>query len=249
MKIYSTTDYGQFKRVVGNRKVNKTHVNKLVKSISKENHLEQYPGIVNSELFIYDGQHRLAAAEILQVPFYYQIEETDIGLDMVRTLQLQKSWSMEDYLESFIEQGNPHYVRLREFMKLSGFGVSVSGMLIGEGTRNSNTTRAFFHGSNSLFKQGAFEATRLATGMRVLGLVEDVTPYLQIKSIRIDRDFLAALLKLDYLVEQGLLDWKRMLYQLEASKKLIQREYTIKDYLRALEDIFNFNMKTKFRFY
>lgn len=248
MKIYSTTDYGQFKRLVGNRKINKTHVSKLVKSISRENHLEQYPGIVSPELFVYDGQHRLAAAEILQVPFFYQIEES-LSLDMIRNLQLFKSWSMEDYLDSFIEQGNPHYIKLKEFMKLSGFGVSISGMLIGDQSRNAATTKAFFHGSNSLFKQGAFEASRLATGMRVLGLVEDVTPYLEVKSIRIDRDFLAALLKLDYLVEQGLLDWKRMLYQFEAAKKKIQREYTIRDYLRALEDIFNFNMKTKFRFY
>ena len=68
-----TKDYSQFKYLPGNRDLVLNHVDRLVKSISKNNLLKNNPIMINKQGYILDGQHRLQAAEELGVDIYYNV--------------------------------------------------------------------------------------------------------------------------------------------------------------------------------
>ena len=71
-KILKTLNYSQFKFIKGNRAINDRHVNGLVKSMEK-NGLIMNPSCVNEKSEIIEGQHRLMACEILNLPYYYYV--------------------------------------------------------------------------------------------------------------------------------------------------------------------------------
>lgn len=73
--IRSTTNYDKFKIHPYGRKISKKHVNRLVDSISRENHLDSSPILVNLNFEIICGQHRLMAAKKLGVPIYYVVRD------------------------------------------------------------------------------------------------------------------------------------------------------------------------------
>ena len=64
MDVIETTDYDIFKGIVGNRKVEKKHVEMLTGAIDRNNLLNVRPIIVNEEMMVIDGQHRLEAAKL-----------------------------------------------------------------------------------------------------------------------------------------------------------------------------------------
>ena len=64
-KILVTKDYHKFSFLKGNRAINIRHLNNLITSI-KEKDLKM-PIIVNEELGVLDGQHRLKAYQTLNL--------------------------------------------------------------------------------------------------------------------------------------------------------------------------------------
>jgi hypothetical protein len=79
MQIQKTEDYNLFKRIVGNRTINKAQVRRLYDSYSIKPWLIQYcPIIINDNNEVIDGQHRLEAIKRLKIPVYYlQVEKDD----------------------------------------------------------------------------------------------------------------------------------------------------------------------------
>ena len=71
-QIHSTSDYSIFKILKGNRAVSELHVRRLAEAI-KEKDL-QIPIIVDDNLYILDGQHRLEAYKIVGNPVPYIIK-------------------------------------------------------------------------------------------------------------------------------------------------------------------------------
>ena len=78
--IQRTTTLDKFKLKKGNRFINEAHVKALIDSIKKHNLLHLQPIIVDTNMNVIDGQHRLKAAERLQVPIYYVIA-ADVSFD------------------------------------------------------------------------------------------------------------------------------------------------------------------------
>ena len=76
-KILKTTEYTMFKFIKGNRPINYTHVGNLVNSI-KEKDLAM-PIIVDQDMNVVDGQHRLKAYEILSKPVTYIVKKDLLG--------------------------------------------------------------------------------------------------------------------------------------------------------------------------
>lgn len=112
-KIYVTRDYDMFKPLLGNREVTKTRVNKAVESIQKFGWLTE-PILVNEKYEVIDGQGRLAALKELGMPVEFVIEK-GIGRNECQGLNLyQKNWTVSDYIESFIAEGNDDYMWLKE---------------------------------------------------------------------------------------------------------------------------------------
>jgi len=69
-KVYKTNDLSIFNQIKGNRPPNPQHVRRLCDSI-KTHGILQNPIIVNENMDIIDGQHRLLAAKESESSVYY----------------------------------------------------------------------------------------------------------------------------------------------------------------------------------
>jgi len=100
--IYETENYGQFKRLEGNRDV--ACAKKIVESINEIGYVPN-PIIVNEKFEVIDGQNRLSALEELGMPVQYYIIQ-EIGIEEARALNLGRTnWKPLDYVKSYAESG------------------------------------------------------------------------------------------------------------------------------------------------
>lgn len=108
--VKSTNSYGQFKIVNSNREVNATHVKKLKRAIASKNMLRLNPIVVNDNMEVIDGQHRLAAAKQLGLPIYY-IQEKSVDRNDIANLNTnKKNWNIMDYVNFYAVEKYPDYV-------------------------------------------------------------------------------------------------------------------------------------------
>jgi hypothetical protein len=73
------------------------------------------PILVDEEMRVIDGQHRLKAAENLGVVIYYQVNKNSKTEDIILLNANQKRWGIEDYVLYYCNQGNKEYIRLKRF--------------------------------------------------------------------------------------------------------------------------------------
>jgi len=114
-KVYKTSDLSVFNQLKGNRPPNPKHIARLCHSI-EQNGVLQNPIIVNENMDVIDGQHRLLAAKKSISSIYYIIVE-GYGLNEVQVLNLnQKNWTMLDFMNGYSDMGIESYIKLRDFM-------------------------------------------------------------------------------------------------------------------------------------
>ena len=78
------------------------------------------PILVNENMEVIDGQHRLEALRKLGYPVYYQIGE---GLGLKETIEMnavQKHWNPLDYANSYAASGLESYQRYLQFHEQFG---------------------------------------------------------------------------------------------------------------------------------
>lgn len=110
-----TDNYSIFKKKQGNRTINQRHVRKLKESLQKHGFLESCPIIIDKNMFIIDGQHRLEAAKQLGIPVFY-ITESESSSDLIIDLNItQKKWNAIDYVRYYANK-NDHYKRFLELL-------------------------------------------------------------------------------------------------------------------------------------
>lgn len=114
VNIQQTQNYNQFKHFPSNRPV---IANALVKSIKEKNLLSSRPILVTEDFYIVDGQHRLAAARILNVPIYYTVDKKLTEDDIARLNANQKKWSAQDFLNFHVNRGVLAYVFIDKMIK------------------------------------------------------------------------------------------------------------------------------------
>lgn len=113
LKLQRTKDYSIFKRLEGNREVLKKRVNKIIASIQNVGYVVS-PLIVNEKMEVIDGQGRLEALKELDLPVDY-IVQPGIGIDECISMNInQGNWSIDDYIDSYCERGNPSYIMFKE---------------------------------------------------------------------------------------------------------------------------------------
>lgn len=141
--IESTTDYGRFKAMVGNRGTIDANIKKLVTSMS-EQHLASI-AIVNANDEIIDGQHRYKACKELKIPFNYIVME-DYGIEEVHTLNTNmKNWTNEDFVRQFSDRYKNgenifiHYYKLVQFMDNHDLKLNNALLLLEGGLKSGST--------------------------------------------------------------------------------------------------------------
>lgn len=117
MEIKKTKDFTIFKKMEGNRSLDKYHIKKLKASIEKDNMLHLHPIIVNENFSIIDGQHRLEAAQQLDVDIYF-IQSNEVkDQHLIESNVNQKSWEVENYIDFFaVREKNADYLKLKNMM-------------------------------------------------------------------------------------------------------------------------------------
>lgn len=126
MQIQTTKDYSKFKLVVSNREVDKNHVKRLAESIRRKNLLFIRPLIVNDDMQVIDGQHRLAACELINEHVHY-IKVAGLSKSDISILNTaQKNWSRIDFINFFAIEGKPEFKLLAKMInKYSDLKVSL----------------------------------------------------------------------------------------------------------------------------
>lgn len=142
--MQQTIEYDQFKSITSNREVDRTHVKKLVKAISKKNLLHLNPILCNKNLEVIDGQHRLEAAKQLLAPIFFVIDDEITKEDIASINSNSKNWSIMDYINYWAVEKRPGFDRLSSFLaenpKINAstavWLLSVDGARNTEGLRN-----------------------------------------------------------------------------------------------------------------
>lgn len=130
MKVQQTMQYEIFKSHPKNRKIDPKHVNKLKKDFVLNNMLEFRPILVDKEMQILDGQHRLEVAKLLNLTVYYQIKEDGKSQDIIILNNNQKSWKNTDYLEYYCQEGVESYLKLKSFMEQENMSLKLSLLVL-----------------------------------------------------------------------------------------------------------------------
>lgn len=235
-----TEDYGLFKSVQGNRVVDPNHVQKLLDAIEAHNLLERFPILVNDKMEVIDGQHRLAAAAALQVPIFYEIEKGLTLNDVIQINTSSRSWTMANYVDSFIELGKKDYQKLKDFKHEYDLSWSIATYLLaGETNRKGSASRT------QVVKQGNFVASRTIAGKEAAELIAALKPLSAFNTCA-DAALapaIIALLKLDEF------DSARLLGKLKVHGLQLQRRVNSRYYLLELEEIYNFQARDKVKLY
>lgn len=117
-QIENTREYGIFKLMQGNRKIDMNHVKKLKREMERNPEmLSANPILVNEHMFVIDGQHRLHAARELNTEVYYIVSE-GATIDQTRDLNTtQRRWTLTDFAQSYADSGHEDYKKFLELAK------------------------------------------------------------------------------------------------------------------------------------
>jgi len=147
--IKKTKQYDLFKFRDDNRaRIDNQHVHRLADSIRSNNLLDLKPILVNKNMEVIDGQHRLLAAKLLDVDVYYEINGKVTPEDIVK-LNISKAWTMLDYLNFYTKHDYVEYKKLTELMLKESLDIHIA---LGIVSCNSKIT---FHE----FRMGNFKFT------------------------------------------------------------------------------------------
>lgn len=234
MQIQSTKDYNMFKTVSGNRELSQSNLVNLSKSILSNNMLAVSPILVNTNMEIIDGQHRLEVARNNDLTIYYIVMDNASLTEVLQLNVNRAGWTSTDYLKSHVSQGNENYIYLQDF--LERFGLTISNSLeVLTGTSGwGGIWNAFKLGTLTIPQDARNEAEEFVQAFSAL------KPYVDSKVYR-DRDFVRAMRKAFETVNV-----KTLVGKLQSSGKQIEMAVSMKDYLRQLEDILNWRQHKEF---
>lgn len=123
-KIYSTNDYSIFHALVGNRPVVRARAAKIAASIKSNGYILN-PIIVNDKYEVLDGQGRLEALKELDMPVPFIVVHGGIK-ECIALNASNTNWSMLDYINTYADQGDENYIRLRNLISdHTGLGYKV----------------------------------------------------------------------------------------------------------------------------
>ena len=115
-EVYETKNYSTFKFRNDNRVINKSHVKSIANNMKVRGWEKGSYVVINNKGEIIDGQHRVTAAMEVGISISYILEKS-AGFETIRSLNSrQKNFAITDHIHGFVVEGNPHYVKLNDFM-------------------------------------------------------------------------------------------------------------------------------------
>lgn len=238
-QIQSTTVYGLFSLMAGNRPIDYNHVKRLKRSMQTDPQLfASNPIQVNEHMYIIDGQHRRLAAQELGIPVYYIVVEGGT-LDETRVLNVtQRRWTLLDFAESFAASERKDYkVFLRFVKEFPQIAPSILRTYLSGGQKN---------GLDIDFRRGEFviEDERHARNN-----IERLAAIISKSHVKINAPMAHGFLKLFNEPDNFDYDFFMQKLERETARELLRPASAIRSCLRSIEDVYNFQAKTQKRLY
>lgn len=231
-QILETKDYTLFKRIQGNRDINKNHLDKLSASIMENNMMQVNPILVNEQYEIIDGQHRFEICKLNNFPIFYTVVEEANLRDVLLLNSNNKPWMLKDYLKTYVSLNNQHYKALEAFMEKYGLGITLSVCLL--------SGSSIPQGGSAMikqFKSGNFNVSQFENAVKMVNSVNKFTDYADARVLK-DRAFFEAIRIILSYVEV-----REVIASFEKSKDHISPQFSTTDYLRIIEGVYNKNRR------
>ena len=233
-EVLETLKYNLFKFDVKNRPVTEEKVNFFVKQFrSGKFYMVEFPIIVDSNLLIIDGQHRFEAAKTLGMPIYFRYANT-LTMDSVTDVQINSGWSTNDYIHAFIKQKNQNYVILYRFIQRYKISATVAVSILSQVQHGGMNRAGFYEGTFKVVDEEKSHKQANAInkiGEAAFGLNKHRAFCMAVVSIINHPDY----------------EEKRMLSQLGKYSSLMKRHMTVENYIRNLEEVYNYKLFNKNR--
>lgn len=144
--IYETSDYDSFKFLNFNREAKPR---KDLLEALEENGRFYEPIIVNKDMEVLDGQHRLLSAKMKRAPITFYIVGDAEAKEVIKSVNTErKNWSRREYIDFYAALGDKNYKILKEYIEsdLSDFAPDsvIIEVLAGVGT---NVTKRLRNGT------------------------------------------------------------------------------------------------------
>jgi hypothetical protein len=186
------------------------------------------PIVVDKQMRVIDGQHRLAAAQILGAEIFYiqeDIERSDISL----LNSNQKNWTAMDYINYYTVEKNPAFLQLSQLINKYE-NMAISALLVlasSEGKRCPGE-----------LKEGILDVLHINHAREVSELCYDLNHRFQ-KDFVFDSRFPLALGKA---MDSENFKIERLIEQIQAAPREFVPCHTKKQYCSLIEEIYNRNL-------
>jgi hypothetical protein len=230
--ILSTTDYSKFRVIETNRPVDKNHVKRLKAAITNRNLLRLNPILVDTKMHVIDGQHRLTAAKELGVEIYYMTSGEITQEDIATLNSNKKLWHLIDYVQYHAKNGKVAYSALQLFMKNNHFLPPSVAVVIACGDIKSKDLQA-----------GLLTTLNLDEAESFMGRLSDIRNHFS-------EVYTAKFVQAMRIIEkvEGY-EHKQMMEQITFQPRSLKPCTTSKEYIKNLEEIYNYRKKNRVRFY
>jgi hypothetical protein len=175
--IHETTDYDKFSFDPSNRPINYGHLRKLTEAIQEKNLLAEFPIVVDPDMIVRDGQHRLRAAQALGVPIFYIISVSLERSDVPKINNTNLHWTINDNLHTYIARGYPEYEALRKFTRdYPGIHLSDAAVLCYRNGDNHSYVK-MSNEMKKIFSDGNYVCNNLPFANEVASVLMDFKTY------------------------------------------------------------------------
>ena len=232
---YESTNYDKFKFVEANRNLNEHHVKEIMKEIENKDLRDESPVKVNRDWEIMEGQHTFAGCERLGLPVKYIFTKMTVD-DIGRYNGSQKPWTSINILKHYCVRGFENYLILQEFYKKYKYPISTLLVLLS----GEHTKRLFKD-----FKFGRFEV-RQSVG-QVQHILDKIAEFKQFND-KVFRHKTFVLTYIDCLTHPDF-NHDRLVHKVSIIPDKFVKCGTQVDYLRMIEDIYNYRNQEPIRLY
>jgi len=239
-KIYKTNDLDRFELMKSNRKPFESHIQKIIVNIKRFGMLCN-PILVNENMEVIDGQHRLIAAR-RNKGFVYYIVADGYSLEQVKALNLQqKNWTPTDFLKSYSSLGIFDYQSVLDFkQKHEVFSVSNCVHLCSQTTDNSITGYSSPNNGSkiSAFRNGLFKIGNMKTAEKYAEDIKKIGKYYD----GLSSSFVCTMI---YLFKKDCFDFDEFMKKLKLQPTELKKCATRQQYKELIEKIYNYRRKNK----
>jgi len=237
IKIYFTREYGAFKSILGNRDLSQTKINRIIRDIDNGLDMLKFcPIIVDKDMNVIDGQHRLFVAKKIKSNIWYVIADKLDLIDIAKINSNTEKWKAKDFLNCYIVQGLKDYEVLEDFVTRHKISVGIGIKLLMSGCITSSrdvTVRV-----KPAFERGLFKVEHMEYAERLLSVAERFSTF----DKHLTRDFLNAI---HNLLNAGKANIDDLIRNFNHDSSALDRCGTTKDYMNALEVIYNWKKKER----